>query len=70
MNKKTILTELHDYAIILVGVYICAAGWVIFLLPNHIMTGPSNSRTALLHQDHLWGADILLCHTDTTWINR
>jgi uncharacterized membrane-anchored protein YitT (DUF2179 family) len=54
MNKKTILTELHDYAIILVGVYICAAGWVIFLLPNHIMTGGTAGIASIIE----WGAGI------------
>ena len=53
-NKKTLLAELHDYAFILVGVFICAVGWVIFLLPNHIMTGGTAGIASILE----WGGGI------------
>ncbi len=54
MNKKTLLAELHDYALIFLGVFICAAGWVIFLLPNHIMTGGTAGIASIVE----WGAGI------------
>ncbi|MBR4390122.1 MAG: YitT family protein [Prevotella sp.] len=54
MNKKAILAELHDYAIIFLGVFICAAGWVVFLLPNHIMTGGTAGVASIIE----WGAGI------------
>lgn len=54
ISKKLLLNELRDYAIIFIGIMMCAGGWVIFLLPNHIMTGGTPGVSSILE----WGFGI------------
>ena len=39
MTRKKKLSELHDYLFIALAMFIGSAGWVLFLLPNHITLG-------------------------------
>ena len=54
ISRKLLLSELHDYAFIFIGILMCASGWVVFLLPNHIMTGGSPGISSILE----WGLGI------------
>lgn len=54
IGKKLFLNELHDYVFITFGVLMCVSGWVIFLLPNHIMTGGIPGISSVLE----WGFGI------------
>ena len=54
ISRKLLLSELHDYAFIFIGILMCASGWVVFLLPNHIMTGGSPGISSILE----WGMGI------------
>ena len=54
ISRKLLLNELHDYAFIFIGILMCASGWVVFLLPNHIMTGGSPGISSILE----WGLGI------------
>ncbi len=54
ISRKLLLSELHDYAFIFIGILMCASGWVVFLLPNHIMTGGTPGISSILE----WGMGI------------
>ena len=54
ISRKLLLSELHDYAFIFIGILMCASGWVVFLLPNHIMTGGTPGISSILE----WGLGI------------
>ena len=54
ISKKLLLSELRDYVVIFIGIVMCAGGWVIFLLPNHIMTGGTPGISSILE----WGLGI------------
>ena len=54
ISRKLFLSELHDYAFIFIGILMCASGWVVFLLPNHIMTGGTPGISSILE----WGLGI------------
>lgn len=54
INKKWLLSEVRDYVLILIGILMCASGWVVFLLPNHIMTGGTPGISSILE----WGLGI------------
>ena len=54
ISRTLFLSELHDYAFIFIGILMCAGGWVVFLLPNHIMTGGTPGISSILE----WGLGI------------
>lgn len=53
-TKINFKDELHDYIMIAFAMLVACAGWVIFLLPNHITTGGVPGISSVL----LWGLGI------------
>ena len=49
INKKTLYREIHDYVVILVGLFIYALGWTVFLLPNNITIGGVPGISSILY---------------------
>ena len=62
IGKKLLLAELRDYVFITIGVIMCASSWVIFLLPNHIMTGGIPGISSVME----WGFGIDVEYTFVT----
>ena len=54
MTRKKKLSELHDYLFIALAMFIGSAGWVLFLLPNHITLGGLPGISSVLY----WGLGI------------
>ena len=49
INKKTLYREIHDYVVILVGLFSYALGWTVFLLPNNITIGGVPGISSILY---------------------
>lgn len=49
MEKKNILLELKNYAIITVCLFIIALGWTAFLIPNHMLGGGVNGIAVIVY---------------------